>query len=79
MIGQVYTIINALQSGEKKADDNYADHWEDIPDSEAESLNCVDQWQNTGPEEHKQMFALFDESEIFIGLCQHCVVLWLVI
>ena len=53
VIAQAYTITNALQSGKKKADDNDADHWEDIPDAESGSLNCVDRWRNAGPEEQK--------------------------
>ena len=51
VIARAYTIANPLQSGKKKVDDNDADHWEDVPHSESDSLNCVDRWRNAGPEE----------------------------
>jgi hypothetical protein len=36
---------------------------------------CVDRWHNAGPEERKKMFALFQESGIFIASCRHRLVL----
>jgi len=46
-----------------------------IPDSHVGSLKCIDQWRNAGPDERKKMFALFDESGIFIATCRHQMVL----
>lgn len=39
------------------------------------SVNCVNRWRNAGPEERKRMFALFEESGIFIASCRHRLVL----
>ncbi|KAJ7294039.1 hypothetical protein C8J57DRAFT_1491391 [Mycena rebaudengoi] len=32
---------------------------------------CVDRWRNTGPEQHKKMFALFAVAGIFLVVCRH--------
>jgi hypothetical protein len=39
-------------------------------------VNCADQWKNAGPERHKQMLNLFDETGIFIAACRHRTVLY---
>ena len=54
--------------------DTTSDDWEDIED-QTSSLPCIDQWRNAGPEEWKRMFALFEESGIFIVSCRHRMVL----
>jgi hypothetical protein len=36
---------------------------------------CVDRWRNAGPEQKKKMFAMFDESGIFLTACRHGFVL----
>ncbi|KAG1758477.1 hypothetical protein EDD22DRAFT_783884, partial [Suillus occidentalis] len=36
---------------------------------------CVDHWHNTSPEQRKCMFAVFDESGIFIAACRHQFIL----
>ncbi|RDB19588.1 hypothetical protein Hypma_013286 [Hypsizygus marmoreus] len=56
-----------------EADDS--DDWVDIDGELTGSMKCVDRWRNAGPEERKKMFALFDESGIFIASCRHRVVL----
>jgi hypothetical protein len=50
------------------------DDWEDVED-QYPGLRCVDRWRNAGPEEQKKMFALFQESGIFIASCRHRIVL----
>lgn len=50
-----------------------SDNWEDA-DSE-DPLNCINRWQNAAPEARKKMFTLFDESGVFIMVCQHRFVL----
>ncbi|KAG6875863.1 hypothetical protein C0992_001989, partial [Termitomyces sp. T32_za158] len=56
---------------------NDTDDWEDIDTGEelGTSLKCVERWRNAGPEERKKMFALFEESGIFIASCRHRAVL----
>ncbi|KAG2065844.1 hypothetical protein BDR04DRAFT_1130259 [Suillus decipiens] len=53
------------------------DDWQDVepPNQSEPSFTCVDRWRNAGPEQHKQMFAIFDESGIFIAACHHWFVL----
>ncbi|KAG1884167.1 hypothetical protein F4604DRAFT_1920018 [Suillus subluteus] len=53
------------------------DDWQDVepPNQSVPSFACVDWWQNAGPEQHKRMFAIFDESGIFIAACRHQFVL----
>lgn len=38
-------------------------------------MHCIERWRNTGLEERKRMFKVFDESGIFIACCQHRFVL----
>jgi Kyakuja-Dileera-Zisupton transposase len=45
------------------------DDWED--DQDSPQAECVKQWRNAGPEQRKKMFALFEESGIFIAVCRH--------
>ena len=68
---------NSIKSTKQaKANDNVDidDDWEDIED-QTPGLRCIDCWRNAGPEECKRMFALFDESGIFIASCHHRFVL----
>ncbi|KAG2108919.1 uncharacterized protein F5147DRAFT_576382 [Suillus discolor] len=53
------------------------DDWQDIvpPNESAPPFTCIDRWRNAGPEQCKQMFAIFDESGIFIAACRHQFVL----
>jgi Kyakuja-Dileera-Zisupton transposase len=53
---------------------NVPDDWEDAED-EGTGLGCIERWRNAGPEERKKMFALFEESGIFIASCRHRLVL----
>jgi len=32
---------------------------------------CIEQWKNTGPDEHKCMWQMFVEMGVFIAVCQH--------
>ncbi|KAG2121788.1 hypothetical protein BD769DRAFT_1629343 [Suillus cothurnatus] len=38
-------------------------------------FSCANWWKNAGPETHKKMFSVFDESGIFIAACCHQLVL----
>lgn len=40
------------------------------------NTNCAERWKNAGPEQHKRMFSLFDETGIFIAACRHRTVLY---
>ncbi|KAG2743944.1 hypothetical protein P692DRAFT_201682439, partial [Suillus brevipes Sb2] len=53
------------------------DDWNDAePTNESvPPFTCVDRWRNAGPEQRKRMFAVFDESGIFIAACRHRFVL----
>ncbi|KAI6025149.1 hypothetical protein BKA83DRAFT_4463356 [Pisolithus microcarpus] len=44
------------------------DDWID-EDTNAGGASCVNQWWNAGPEQRKKMFAMFDESGIFLARC----------
>jgi hypothetical protein len=37
---------------------------------------CADRWKNAGPEQRKRMFALFEETGIFIAACRHRTILY---
>ena len=60
-----------MESVEHKDD---GDDWED-EDDQTPGIHCVERWRNAGPEERKRMFALFEESGIFIASCRHQLVL----
>ncbi|KAG1717768.1 hypothetical protein EDD22DRAFT_793253 [Suillus occidentalis] len=51
------------------------DDWEDVVQPESGTFHCVDHWRNAGPEQRKRMFAVFDESGIFIAACRHRFIL----
>ncbi|KAG1855816.1 hypothetical protein C8R48DRAFT_749256 [Suillus tomentosus] len=52
------------------------DDWDDVNhEAQSSKFNCTDRWRNTGPEQCKRMFAVFEESGIFIAACQHRFVL----
>ncbi|KAI6004702.1 hypothetical protein EDD15DRAFT_2384720 [Pisolithus albus] len=46
------------------------DDWID-DDTNAGGASCVNRWRNAGPEQRKKMFAVFDESGIFLASCRH--------
>ncbi|KAG6380278.1 hypothetical protein JVT61DRAFT_8380 [Boletus reticuloceps] len=48
---------------------------EDVEDPDSSVMHCVERWRNSGSEEWKRMFKVFDESGIFIACCQHCFML----
>ncbi|KAG1750862.1 hypothetical protein EDB19DRAFT_1893370 [Suillus lakei] len=58
---------------------NNPDDWEDIhKDGEVPGeipFNCTAHWQNAGPEQCKKMFAVFEESGVFVAVCHHRFVL----
>ncbi|KAG0698743.1 hypothetical protein DFH29DRAFT_983794 [Suillus ampliporus] len=55
------------------------DDWEDIHnDKEVPGeipFNCIACWWNSGPEQCKKMFSVFNESGIFIAECRHWFIL----
>ncbi|KAG2112534.1 uncharacterized protein F5147DRAFT_744450 [Suillus discolor] len=54
--------------------DTNDDNWEDemiAAEGTIPAFNCVNRWRNAGPETRKKMFAVFDESRIFIAACCH--------
>ncbi|KAG1839898.1 hypothetical protein DFJ58DRAFT_718476 [Suillus subalutaceus] len=54
------------------------DDWEDQVAKPVEpelTFNCTERWRNAGPEQRKKMFAVFDESGIFVATCWHRFVL----
>ena len=54
----------------KDSDVDYDDDWEDVQTSLG-ARTCVDRWRNAGPEQRKKMFAMFDETGIFLLSCRH--------
>lgn len=64
-------ILCFMESVEQKDDD---DNWED-DDEQTPGIHCIERWRNAGPEDRKRMFALFEESGIFIASCRHRLVL----
>ncbi|KAG1793276.1 uncharacterized protein HD556DRAFT_1443707 [Suillus plorans] len=64
---------DAVRSGLTQPSQDIQDNGEDgvaqqVPES---NFNCTERWQNAGPEQRKKMFAVFDESGIFIAACRH--------
>ncbi|KAG1833659.1 hypothetical protein DFJ58DRAFT_719412 [Suillus subalutaceus] len=54
------------------------DDWEDQVAKPVEpelTFNCTERWRNAGPKQRKKMFAVFDESGIFVATCRHQFVL----
>ncbi|KAG1722925.1 uncharacterized protein EDB91DRAFT_1063688 [Suillus paluster] len=55
---------------------NNPDDWEDDGEVPGEiPFNCTAHWRNAGPEQRKKMFAVFEESGVFVGACRHRFVL----
>ena len=69
-----------LQSKQKgkgaEVNDNIepTDDWADIDENDPLHI-CINRWHNTGPEQRKRMFKMFDESGIFLCACRHGVIL----
>ncbi|KZT18099.1 hypothetical protein NEOLEDRAFT_1080998 [Neolentinus lepideus HHB14362 ss-1] len=59
------------------ADQDADDDWQDEPGSEDPVATCIERWRNAGPEQRKRMFALFEESGIFVMACRNGAVLLL--
>jgi len=53
----------------KNCNPDVSDDYEDVEDSP--QAECIKRWRNAGPEQRKKMFALFEESGIFIAACRH--------
>ncbi|KAG2112374.1 uncharacterized protein F5147DRAFT_744590 [Suillus discolor] len=62
---------NSVQTQSGPNDDN----WGDVVQPESGSFHCVDCWCNAGPDQHKCMFSVFDETGIFIAACRHWFIL----
>ncbi|KAG1724776.1 hypothetical protein EDB19DRAFT_1897859 [Suillus lakei] len=64
--------VNSRQTDTKSDDD-----WHDEPTDTnlPGAFSCVNWWRNAGPETRKKMFAVFEESGIFITSCQHHFIL----
>ena len=41
-----------------------------------DDINCAERWKNAGPEHRKGMFALFEETGIFVAVCRHRTILY---
>ena len=41
-----------------------------------DDINCAERWKNAGPEHRKGMFALFEETGIFVAICHHRTILY---
>jgi len=54
----------------RESDTDHDDDWEDVQAGSG-AHTCVDRWRNAGPEQRKKMFALFDETGIFLACCHH--------
>ncbi|KAG1719913.1 hypothetical protein EDB19DRAFT_1898598 [Suillus lakei] len=58
---------------------NNPDDWEDIhKDGEVPGeipFNCTARWRHAGPEQCKKIFAVFEESGVFVAACHHRFVL----
>jgi hypothetical protein len=67
----IQTLANSILYNQKsKGNPDGEDDWEDEPSSTGLS-KCVDRWRNAGPEQRKKMFALFEETGIFLACCRH--------
>ncbi|KAG1744784.1 hypothetical protein EDB19DRAFT_1826928 [Suillus lakei] len=70
--------VNTFQNEVRAQTSNHPrqDDWGDVPsEMEGSEFRCTDRWRNAGPEQHKKMFTVFDESGIFIAACRHRFVL----
>ncbi|KAG1731985.1 uncharacterized protein EDB91DRAFT_1058319 [Suillus paluster] len=70
--------VNTFQNEVRAQTSNHPrqDDWGDVPsEMEGSEFWCTDRWRNAGPEQRKKMFAVFDESGIFITACWHRFVL----
>ncbi|KAG1723944.1 hypothetical protein EDB19DRAFT_1897988 [Suillus lakei] len=70
--------VNTFQNEVRAQTSNHPrqDDWGDVLSKmEGSEFRCMDRWRNAGPEQRKKMFAVFDESGIFIAACRHQFVL----
>ena len=71
----IQILANSIDDNQKSKDNpNCNDDWEDEPSPTGLS-KCVDRWRNAGPEQRKKMFAMFEETGIFLACCRHCFTL----
>ena len=54
---------------------NVLDDLEDEASEYDPTAICISHWCNAGPEVHKQMFEMFDETGLFLCVCRHGIVL----
>ena len=66
----IQTLANSMHEKKSKGTPDVDDDWEDEPLPNGLS-KCVDRWRNAGPEQRKKMFALFEETGIFLTCCRH--------
>ncbi|KAG1895322.1 uncharacterized protein F5891DRAFT_960402 [Suillus fuscotomentosus] len=68
---------NEVKSRQVSTDLRNDDDWEDEPTDPDHpgAFTCVNRWRNAGPDSCKKMFAVFQESGIFIASCRHRFVL----
>ncbi|KZT06605.1 uncharacterized protein LAESUDRAFT_759121 [Laetiporus sulphureus 93-53] len=48
----------------------------DSDDGNVTTAPCVTNWKAAASEDHKRMWAIFDEAGIFVAACRHGLVLW---
>lgn len=68
LLSLLVSLLKVLKS--KDVDVHEEDDWEDVNTPSVLS-KCVDRWRNAGPEQRKAMFALFEETGIFLACCRH--------
>ncbi|KAI5991218.1 hypothetical protein EDD15DRAFT_2388647 [Pisolithus albus] len=61
------TVYGAVESVDEPS--------EEWIDEDSSVSSCTTRWQNASPEQRKKMFAIFDQSGIFISCCRHRFVL----
>jgi len=68
------TLVMLIVLKAKDTNVHKEDDWEDV-DTPSSLSKYVDRWRNAGPEQRKKMFALFEETGIFLTCCCHRFVL----
>jgi hypothetical protein len=65
-----------LTSGQRPEKDTETD--KDTSQSVADGeVKCAERWKNAAPDQRKRMFALFEETGIFVTACRHRTILYI--
>ncbi|KAG6882148.1 hypothetical protein C0993_011756 [Termitomyces sp. T159_Od127] len=67
----------ALSDEDQCPDDNAGDPTDGASSDGATHTPCAENWKAAAAESNKKMWAIFEETSIFVGACRHGLILWI--